>query len=73
MSSRQSNTFARAPSYTSQRGGQIAQHGGGDDDEFYRYKARKYHYKIQHKLKEIMQSGGSCPAGYADYLKPFNG
>jgi len=66
MSSRQSNTFARAPTQTVQRGGQ-------EEEEFYRYKARKYHYKIQHKLKEIMQSGGSCPAGYADYLKPFNG
>jgi len=69
MSSRQSNTFARAPA---QHGGHTAQHGGAEE-EFYRYKARKYHYKIQHKLKEIMQSGGSCPAGYADYLKPFNG
>lgn len=35
------------------------------------YKARKYHYKIQHVLKERIANGGSIPPGYEQYLKEF--
>ena len=41
-------------------------------DEHYRYKARKYHYKIQQKLKEMQTQGKAVPQGYEQYLKPFN-
>jgi hypothetical protein len=43
----------------------------GGEAEMYEYKAKKYHYKCQQKLKEIMQNGGKCPAGYERYLKPY--
>jgi hypothetical protein len=35
------------------------------------YGAKKYHYKIQQKLKTIMRGGGSCPNGYEQYLQQF--
>jgi hypothetical protein len=41
---------------------------GGDD---YEYKAKKYHYKIQNVLKQMIANGQSCPPGHAKYLKPF--
>lgn len=44
-----------------------------DPDGFYRYKAEKYHYKCQRKVREIMNQGKPCPAGYETYLQPFRG
>lgn len=46
---------------------------GGNNTDFYRYKAEKYHTKIQAKLKTMIQNGQSCPAGYEQYLQPFRG
>jgi len=46
---------------------------GGNDEEYYRYKARKYHYKCQTKLKEMQSQGKSVPSGYEKYLGPFEG
>ena len=43
-----------------------------DNDEHYRYKAKKYHYKIQQKLKEMQTQGKAIPQGYEQYLKPFS-
>jgi hypothetical protein len=51
--------------------------GGADDEEHYRYKAKKYHYKCQAKLldmKRQAQSRGqmwACPSGFEKYLNPF--
>lgn len=42
-----------------------------NDDELYLYKAKKYHYKCQQKLRELMAQGKPCPAGYEKYLEPF--
>jgi len=44
-----------------------------DPEAFYRYKAEKYHYKCQKKVREIMAGGKQCPAGYESYLQPFQG
>jgi hypothetical protein len=52
-------------------GGVSQKQYGGTDEEYFEYKARKYHYKCQQKLKELMQNGGRCPAGYEKYLKPY--
>jgi hypothetical protein len=41
-------------------------------EEYYKYKAEKYHYKCQKKLKEMMAQGKTCPAGYEIYLQPFS-
>jgi hypothetical protein len=41
------------------------------NDDLYLYKAKKYHYKCQMKLKEMMARGESVPAGYEKYLQPF--
>jgi hypothetical protein len=48
--------------------------GGGDLNNAidYRYKAKKYHYKIQNTLRDMMSKGGSCPCGYEKYLEPFS-
>ena len=44
---------------------------GGED--FYLYKAMKYHMKIQNKLnQDYVSKGLSVPAGYEKYLQPFN-
>lgn len=40
-------------------------------EELYKYKAKKYHYKIQHKLKEMQSAGKTIPEGYEQYLLPF--
>lgn len=43
-------------------------------DEKMRYKAAKYHYKIQHHLNEnYVKQGKAIPQGYAEYLQPFRG
>ena len=42
------------------------------EDELYKHKAKKYHYKCQKKVREIMASGKACPPGYEKYLKPFS-
>lgn len=34
------------------------------------YKQKKYEYKIQKKIGELVKSGQSCPAGYEHYIKP---
>lgn len=39
-----------------------------------RHKAMKYHYKIQNLLNEKYISRGlTAPAGYEQYLQPFQG
>ena len=43
-----------------------------DDDQFNLYKAKKYHYKCQAKLRDMMSQGKQCPAGFEKYLKPFS-
>lgn len=51
----------------------------GDNEELYKHKAKKYHYKCQAKLTEMRREaerknpGQSwvCPAGFEKYLKPF--
>ena len=48
--------------------------GNADMDEgTLRYKAMKYHYKIQSKLHEMQKQGRAIPNGYHTYLKPFQG
>jgi predicted nucleic acid-binding Zn-ribbon protein len=42
------------------------------DDNYYLYKAKKYHYKIQKKLKSMQQEGKTIPSEYKFYLKDFN-
>jgi len=34
------------------------------------YKQKKYEYKIQKKINELVKSGQSCPVGYEQYMKP---
>ena len=43
------------------------------DERYYRHKARKYHFKTQQKLKQMMNNGLSVPPGYEQYLQPFSG
>lgn len=43
------------------------------NEDYYRYKAKKYHYKCQQKLRAMMADGKPCPAGYESYLRPFQG
>lgn len=43
-----------------------------NEEDLLLYKAKKYHYKCQAKLKEMMSQGKSCPAGYEKYLQPFS-
>ncbi len=42
-----------------------------ESDDYYEYKARKYHTKIQVKLRQMMNEGKQCPVGYEKYLEPF--
>lgn len=54
----------------------VAMRGGGngdDDENYFRQKAEKYHYKIQQKLNQRMARGAKCPVGYEQYLQPFRG
>jgi len=46
--------------------------GGRYGDDINLYKARKYHEKCHQKIKEIMAQGKQCPAGFEQYLKPFD-
>jgi len=62
----------------SQNGGSGTNLNGGHnenqpmhDDEYYLYKAKKYHYKNQACLKGMMAQGKSCPSGFEKYLQPF--
>lgn len=43
-----------------------------NEDDLLLYKAKKYHYKCQAKVKEIMAQGKSCPVGYEKYLQSFS-
>jgi hypothetical protein len=43
-----------------------------DKEALYKYKAKKYHYKIQQALKTMLANGQSVPAGYEKYLTPFS-
>ncbi len=43
------------------------------DERYYRHKARKYHFKTQQKLKQMINNGLSVPVGYEQYLQPFSG
>jgi hypothetical protein len=42
-----------------------------NNEEMFRYKAKKYHYKCQAKLAELQAANKPVPAGYEKYLKPF--
>lgn len=42
-------------------------------DEWYRYKARKYHMKIQQKVKQMQANGEHVDEKYMKYLQPFQG
>ena len=44
----------------------------GGDNQTTMYKAKKYHHKAQIKLKEYMNEGFPCPAGYEKFLKNFD-
>lgn len=46
---------------------------GANNEEYYRYKARKYHYKCQNKLKLMQTAGKVVPQEYEQYLRPFEG
>lgn len=56
---------------SNQYGGFANQGGFASENDMYRYKAMKYHMKIQQKLKEMIANGQRVPAGYEGYLKPF--
>lgn len=43
-----------------------------DQEALYKYKAKKYHYKIQQALKQMLANGKSVPDGYDKYLQPFS-
>ena len=43
-----------------------------NEDDLLLYKAKKYHYKCQARLKERMSQGKTCPQGYEKYLQPFS-
>lgn len=45
---------------------------GGNIEDLYLYKAKKYHYKCQAKLKQMMREGKAIPTGYEQYLQPFS-
>jgi len=47
--------------------------GGADQDEYFGYKARKYHHKNQQLCRQIIARGGSVPLQYEKYLLPFSG
>ena len=36
------------------------------------YKNKKYHYKIQNKLKQMINNGESYPEEYNQFLLPYN-
>ena len=57
------------PANTTLRGGMSKE----EEEEVYRYKAQKYHYKCHKKLQQIMSGGAPCPKGYEKYLKPYQG
>lgn len=57
--------------YNRQYGG-VSGNNMNRDEEFYKYKARKYHYKIQSTLKKMMADGKAIPAGYHAYLNNFD-
>jgi hypothetical protein len=63
----------RQANQNSQHGGYVSSSGNRFDseDDLLLYKAKKYHYKCQAKLKEMMAQGKSCPVGYEKYLEPF--
>lgn len=42
------------------------------NDEYYLYKAKKYHYKIQKKLLSMKKKGKEIPDEYKQYLQDFN-
>lgn len=68
-----SNRNTRYNTYQQSRGGSLFSKPKEDDkdEDTYRYKAKKYHYKIQHKLKQMQSEGKSIPQGYEIYLQPF--
>lgn len=51
----------------------VHQNGGNKrlTEEQILHGAKKYHYKCQMKIREIMANGQQCPAGYEKYLEPF--
>ena len=54
----------------------MTQQGGGsaeNQDEYFDYKARKYHHKNQQLCRQIIARGGSVPTQYEKYLLPFSG
>jgi hypothetical protein len=65
-----SNTNMAGGSNTNMAGGSninISNH----NDVQYEHGARKYHYKIQKKLKSMIANGQLCPSGHEKYLRSF--
>ncbi len=72
MSSRSAFT-TRNNTNNNMHGGNTFDNTQNDDKEaLYKYKARKYHYKIQQSLKQMLANGQTVPAGYEKYLMPFS-
>ena len=70
MSSR--STFTTQTGTNNLKGGNTFDNTQNDDnDALYKYKARKYHYKIQQSLKQMLANGQTVPVGYEKYLMPF--
>jgi hypothetical protein len=72
MSSKIRSTFSAATPKSAMKGGNVLNESN-DNNDYYQYKAKKYHYKCQMKLKEMQSQGKSVPSGYEKYLKPFTG
>lgn len=72
------STMSSRSTFTTQNKNNM--HGGNtfdntqneDKEALYKYKAKKYHYKIQQSLKQMVANGQSVPAGYEKYLMPFS-
>jgi hypothetical protein len=46
--------------------------GNSSNPDDMKYKAAKYHYKIQEKLKkDYVSQHKTVPTGYEEYLQPF--
>ena len=66
-----SSTLANKPYKIATQGGAISNVGTNMDENTLRYKAMKYHYKIQSKLHQMQKEGKDVPPGYDVYLRPF--
>ena len=46
--------------------------GDNKKDEYYLYKAKKYHHKIKKKLLNMQKEGKTIPDAYKHYLQDFS-